>query len=236
MSLPRLVLVPGLLNDAELWRDQLDGLRDVARPVVADITRGATLDEMAEAVLAVAGPRFALAGFSLGGIVALEVMRRAAERVSHLALLDTTMLPDDADRAAERARLVALAQTPGSFHGFGEKVLLGYLAPQNVVKPAIAGRIRSMTARLGPEVFVRQSRVARPDNRALLGTLDCPVLVLCGEHDSITPPAMMRSMAADIPRSRFVLLRGSGHMTPIETPERVTEELRALLARDVGAH
>lgn len=106
MTLPQLVLVPGLMNDADLWSDQIAKLGDLARSVVADITRGETLAVLAEHVLARADERFALVGFSLGGVVALEIMRRAPERVSHLALLDTTMLPDDPDRATKRERLV----------------------------------------------------------------------------------------------------------------------------------
>ena len=108
MPLPRLVLVPGLLNDADLWRDQISALAPIATPVVADITQGSSLPELVDAVLKVGGDRFALAGFSLGGIVAQQVMQAAPERVSHLALLSTTMLPDTPDRAAERDRLTAL--------------------------------------------------------------------------------------------------------------------------------
>lgn len=231
MELPQLILVPGLLNDAELWRDQVAGMRDIARPVVADITRGETLGELADAVLSVAEPRFALAGFSLGGIVAQEVVRRAPERISHLALLDTTMLPDDPDRAEGRARLIELARSPGTFHGFGENLLQSYLAPQNVANPEMASRVREMTARLGPEVFVRQSLIERPDNRSLLPTIACPTLVLCGAEDQITPPAIHRDMAVDIPLSRLVILPDSGHMTPIEKAAEVIQELRRLLAR-----
>lgn len=231
MALPQIILVPGLLNDAELWSDQIAGLADVARPVVADITRGETLAELADAVLALAEPRFALAGFSLGGIVALEVARRGAGRLSHLALLDTTALPDGPGRMAERQRLVAQARSPGAFHGFGERILNSYLAPQNVTDPIMAGRVRAMTARLGAGVFIRQSLIERPDSRALLRHISCPSLVLCGAHDTITPPALHKDMAIELPRSQLAILRESGHLTPIEQPDAVTDELRGLLAR-----
>ena len=234
MTLPQLILVPGLLNDAELWRDQLAELGDVARPMVADITRGETLAALAEDVLTCAEQRFALAGFSLGGIVALEIMRRAPKRVSHLALLDTTMLPDDPDRATERDRQTETARSTGKFHGFGERLLRRYLAPENLKNTAMADRVRAMTERLGAEVFIRQSRIARPDSRASLADISCPTLVLCGEHDTWTPPDVHRDMAIAIPNSKFVILPRSGHLTPIEQPDAVSQALRALLARQSG--
>lgn len=229
--LPQLVLIPGLLNDAELWRDQIAGLSDISRPAVADITRGETLADLASAILAQAEERFALAGFSLGGVVALEIMRIAPERVTHLALLDTTMLPDAPERTAERQRLIALARNPGSFHGFGEKLLENYLAPQNLRDEAMAGRVRAMTARLGPEVFVRQSLIARPDSRPGLRAILCPTLVLCGAHDALTPPALHRDMAVSLPNSSLVIVADAGHLTPIEQPGAVNVALRHLLSR-----
>lgn len=229
-GLPQLILIPGLLNDAELWRDQLADLPDSARPVVADITQGDTLAALARGVLAMADERFALAGFSLGGIVALEIMRMAPDRVSHLALLDTTMLPDSPGRADERQRLVATARQPGKFHGFGEHLLRTYLAPENLGNAAMVERVRAMTARLGPEVFIRQSLIDRPDSRPTLSRLRCPVLVLCGAHDALTPPALHRDMAASIALSRLEIVPHAGHLTPIERPDAVTSALRNLLA------
>lgn len=227
----RLVLVPGLLNDAALWRDQLGPLAQVCDPVVADITRGETLADLAEAVLHTGGDRFALAGFSLGGIVAQEVMRVAPARVSHLALMDTTMKPDSAERADERRFLTSLARNPGQFHGFGEKLLERYLAPENTGNRDMADRIRDMTARLGPEVFLRQSLIPRPDSHAVLPTITVPTLVLCGAYDQLTPPEIHREMAALIPNARLAIVRHAGHMTPIETPDVVTVALTRLLSR-----
>lgn len=231
MSRQQLILIPGLLNDAELWRDQLPELEQVSRPVVADITRGTTLAELARDVLTIAEDHFALAGFSLGGIVAQEIMRIAPDRVTRLALLDTTMLPDDAARAAERQRLVALARSPGSFHGFGEKLLQNYLSAENLTNAAMVERVRGMTARLGPEVLIRQSLIDRPDGRADLGNIACPTLVLCGREDVLTPPAVHMDMAAAIPRSWLRVLPGSGHLTPIEQPVVITTELIGLMHR-----
>ncbi|MBC9246956.1 alpha/beta fold hydrolase [Paracoccus sp. 11-3] len=232
MTKPQLILIPGLLNDAALWRDQIRPLSRTCRPVVADITRGNTLARLAQDVLAIADDEFALAGFSLGGVVAQEIMRIAPDRVTHLALLDTTMLPDAASRAQDRQRLIAMAGNPGKFHGFGDKLLDTYLAPANRHNADMAARVRGMTERLGPEVFIRQSLIDRPDGRPSLHDIYCPTLVLCGESDVVTPPDLHRDMAVDIPDSRLVIVPSSGHLTPIEQPEAVTEALSHLLMRE----
>lgn len=88
-----------------------------------------------------------------------------------------------------------------------------------------------MTEGLGPEVFIRQSRIARPDSRDTLGDIYCPTLILCGEYDTWTPPSVHRDMAIAIPDSQLVIVQDSGHLTPIEQPDAVTQALRALLAR-----
>lgn len=234
MTLPRIVLVPGLMNDADLWRDQIAALSRVAQPVVADITHGETLSALADAVLKTGGPRFALAGFSLGGIVAQEVLRQAPERVTHLALLDTTARPDDDARRDERARLTALARRPGHFHGFGDNIARAYLSGSNAANEDLVRRIRQMTTRLGPEVFVRQSLIQRPDSRRALRSVRCPCLVLCGAEDSITPPELHREIADLLPDARLVVLPGAGHLSPMEKGPEVAHELLRLLGQPAG--
>ena len=116
------------------------------------------------------------------------------------------------------------------FIGMGERLLAHYLAPQNLTKGDAAARIQEMTARLGAEVFARQSRLERPDNRALLSTVTCPALVLCGAEDRVTPPELHQEMAALIPGAKLKILENAGHMTPMEQPEAVTAALVALVA------
>jgi len=234
MSPPRIVLIPGLMNDADLWRDQITALKGVGHPVIADITRGETLSELSDAVIATGGARFALVGFSLGGIVAQDVMRKAPERVTHLALLGSTAQPDDLARSSERARLIALARRPGHFHGFGGRIARAYLAPANQGNDQLVERIRDMTTRLGAEIYIRQSLIERPDSRATLRRVQCPSLVLCGAEDRITPPSFHREMADLLPNARLVLLPGAGHMAPMEKGLEVTNELLRLLRDPVG--
>ncbi|MCJ2097320.1 alpha/beta fold hydrolase [Methylobacterium sp. E-046] len=221
-----LVLLPGLLNDADLWRDQIAALDDIAQAHVGDITCGNDLGTIADQVLAEAPQRFALAGFSLGGYVAQEILRRAPERVTRLALLDTAFRPDSPDRVANRRALDRAARAPGRFHGFGDRLLTSYLDPVHLTDEAIITRIRAMTERLGPEVFVRQNGIERTDGSDVLAALTCPVLVLCGETDAITPLAEHRAMAALIPGAKLVIVSSAGHMTPVEQPEAVAQALR----------
>lgn len=233
---PQLLLLPGLLNDAELWRDQVSGLADVADCHVPDLTRGTSLRELANSALSDAAPRFAVAGFSLGGYVAQEIIRVAPERIERLALLDTSIRADTPERAANRRTLNDAARTIGRFHGFGERLLQTYLHPDNLQDAAITGRIRAMTERLGPEVFLRQNAIERRDGSAALRSLSCPVLILCGERDALTPPADHREMAALVPGAKFVQIARSGHMAPIENSGEVIAALRAWLAADGGGH
>lgn len=225
-----LILIPGLLNDTDLWRDQIAALDGVTRIQVADITQCETLRVMAESVLAVAPQTFALAGFSLGGYVAQEILRLAPERVERLALLDTSIAADSPERTKQRAAFDKSARTPGRFQGFSDRILVDYLDPAHVRDEAIVGRIRAMTDRLGPEVFLRQNAVERRDGADALATYPGPVLILCGENDRLTPLHQHREMASLAENGRLVIVPHAGHMTPIENPQAVTEALRAWLA------
>lgn len=221
-----LLLLPGQLNDGELWRDQVSGLADIANCFVGDITRGDTLHDAALAVLEMAPPRFALAGFSLGGYVAQEISRIASHRVSRVALLGTSVYADTLERLAQRRALDCLAHTQGRFHGFGERLLAQYIDPSHLDDAELLGRIRGMTERLGAAVFLRQNRWERKDGLTLLGQLRVPVLVLCGANDRITPVAGHRAMAALVPGARCIVVPDSGHLAPMEAPDAVTHALR----------
>ena len=231
MALPQLILIPGRLNDDGLWRHQVAALADVCRPVVADVTRGRSFAELAASVLSMAEETFALAGFSFGGVVAMEMVRQAPERISRLALLDTVMMPDTAEALAARRKTADIAERSTRFHGFSDQLAGAYLSPKNRENADLVAEIRAMTERLGAEVFVRQTRLPRPDNRDALAALTCPVLVACGEDDVLTPPESHRELAALISGADLVMIPDAGHMTPLEQPEVVTEALRNWLAR-----
>jgi pimeloyl-ACP methyl ester carboxylesterase len=232
MSRQTLVLLPGLLNDAELWRDQIGGLADLADSIVADLSRGETLAQLAEAALAGAPDRFALAGFSLGGYVAQEILRQAPERVERLALLDTAIRPDSPARAAQRAALNRAAASSGQFVGMTGRMLESYIHPSRLADHDLTGRIKAMTMRMGREVFLRQNCMQRLDGEAVLRAYRGPTVLICGEQDRITPPAGMEEIAA-ITGAPLVIIGDAGHMTPMERPEAVNAALREWLGRAV---
>ncbi|HQR89542.1 MAG: alpha/beta hydrolase [Caulobacter sp. 12-67-6] len=234
MPLPQLILLPGLLNDAELWRDQISGLADVARPYVPDLTRGETIRALAEAVLAQAEPTFALAGFSMGGYVAQAIARIAPQRIERLALLDTSIRVDSPERAARRRALTEAARKPGAFIGISHTILKSYVDASRLDDAELTGRIVDMTQRLGREVFIRQNSLEREDGEAALKALRCPLVIICGENDAITPAKDHREMARTIGCSHLVVIPRAGHMTPMEAPGMVNGALRHWLERPSG--
>lgn len=232
--LPQLLLLPGLLNDAALWRDQISGLADVARCHVPDLTQGETLRELAETVLAEAEPTFALAGFSMGGYVAQEIARIAPERIERLALLDTSIRVDAPDRAARRRALTEAARKPGDFIGISHTILKSYVDASRLDDHALTDRIVAMTQRLGRAVFIRQNSLEREDGEAALRALRVPMVVICGETDQITPAEGHREMAKAIGCSHLLVIPHTGHMTPMEAPGPVNGALRHWLQRPAG--
>lgn len=229
--IPQLLLLPGLLNDAELWRDQIAGLSDVARCQVADLTRGESLRELAEQALTDAEPTFALAGFSMGGYVAQEIARIAPERIERLALIDTGIRVDTPERAAQRTATNAAAGREGAFLGIADRLMASYVDTSRLSDKDLTGRIQAMTQRLGREVFLRQNALPRVDGAAALRALRCPIVIICGEHDAITPLAGQHEMAHAIGCTHMVVIPDAGHMTPMEAPEAVNAALRRWLAR-----
>lgn len=229
-----LLLLPGLLNDATLWQAQLDALADIADCQVGDLTRHDTLRGTAEAVLAEAPERFALAGFSLGGYVAQEILRIAPQRVLRLALLDTSHKADSPERAAQRIAQQNSVRLPGNFHGFGDKLMRSYIDASRFDDHALVETVRGMTARLGAEVFIRQSRITRVDGSDVLRAWPGPTLILCGRNDAITPLAISEQMAALLPQARLVVLDDCGHLAPLEKPAQVSAALRDWLAAEAA--
>lgn len=225
-----LVLLPGFLCDEELWRDQLSGLADVADGSVADLGHGDSIAGLARQVLATAPPRFALAGFSFGGYVAQEIARQAPQRIERLALLDTSFRADTLERIAQRRAANTSVSLHGEFRGMTEQLLPSFIAADRLHDAPLVQRINAMTLRQGREVFMRQNAMRREDGAAVLRSLTCPVRVLCGRHDVLTPLSLHEEMTALMPQARLVVIEDSGHMSPMEQPVAVTRALREWLA------
>jgi pimeloyl-ACP methyl ester carboxylesterase len=232
------VWVPGLLCDQAVWKPQLQALKDVAHMQVADHGELDSLGAMADAILAKAPPRFAVVGHSMGGRVALEVVRRAASRITGLALLDTGYAPlpageAGAKEAAGRHALLDLARSSG-MRAVGERWLaIPMIHEARLKERTLVEAILRMIGRRTPEQFAAQIRalLARPDAATLLPMISCPALVLCGQDDAWAPLSTHRVMAQLIPHSTLVSVPDCGHMSTLERPEAVSTALRTWLAR-----
>lgn len=228
MTATTLVLIPGLLCDESVWREQRLALSAHARVWVPDHGTLDSLTDMASAVLRDApAEKFALAGHSMGGRVALEVLRLAPHRVQRIALLDTGWLPRPAGAQGERERAsrMALLDTASQLgmRAMGQQWACGMVHPAVIDTPLFAA-IMDMIERKTLEVFAAQVRalLARPDASAQLLAIDCPTLVLCGRQDNWSPLLQHLQMAAVIRGACLRIIEDAGHMSTMEQPQAVT--------------
>ncbi len=226
-----LVLIPGLSCDANLYAPQWPALAPGRPILVAQHDRDESLDAIVARLLAVAPERFALCGLSMGGYAAFEVMRQAPQRVTRLALLDTSAKPATPETNAPREQMIALARK-GAFDNVTTLIWQRLVAPSRLSDEPLRLMVRAMADSIGADGFVRQQRaiMGRPDSREGLAAIAVPTLVLVGEEDLITPPAEAREIAGGIgSNARLVMLPGCGHLSTVEQPEAVTRELLAWL-------
>jgi pimeloyl-ACP methyl ester carboxylesterase len=226
-----LVLVPGLLCTKALWAPQIAALGDIAEISVADHTRHDSMEAIARSILAAAPERFALAGLSMGGYIAYEIVRQAPARVTHLALLDTGSRADAPERAAARRELIATAEREGVRKA--QQLLMPVLVhTSRLDDKALVQAVEQMADDVGVEGFKRQQAaiMSRPDNRPLLASIACPTLVLVGREDALTPVALSQEIAAGIPGAKLEIVPDCGHLSTMEQPEAVNRALRAWLA------
>ena len=222
-----LVLLPGMMCDARLFAPQINDLSRDTAVMVAPITQGERVEEIASGLLDVLPARFALAGLSMGGIVAMELLRRAPERITRIALMDTNPLAETPQSAAAYEPMII-----GARAGRLDEVLRGFMradflapGPQRL---AVLNQVFEMGRDLGPEVLIRQVRALqrRRDQQATLRKCKVPALILCGAHDRLTSPKRHAFMAELMPSARLEVIEDAGHLPTLETPEAVTEALR----------
>lgn len=225
-QLPHLVLLPGLLNDSRLWQHQMSGLSGTANMWVGDLTKATSISAMAKAVLSRApAEEFVLAGLSMGGYVALEIMRQAPERILGLALLDTSARPDNRQTKENRRQSIELAET--DFPAVIAALLPKLVHPAQLDNVVLTNCITEMAISLGKDTFIRQQKaiMERIDSQAFLARIQCPTLVICGREDVITPLAVHQEIVAEITNAELVIIDDCGHLSALEQPLRVNEAL-----------
>jgi pimeloyl-ACP methyl ester carboxylesterase len=227
---PTLVLLPGLLCDKALWQHQINALGDDVNVMVADLTGFESIEELANSVLSAAPERFALAGLSMGGYVAMEMMRREPTRITQLALIDTSARPDSDEARLKRRGLIELAQK-GNFKGVTPRLLPMLIAAARLQDKGVTQTIIDMAGRIGMDAFIRQQKaiLGRIDSRPHLSFITVPTVVICGDEDALTPPEHAHEMASFIKNVTVHIIKGSGHLAPLERPDAVNHILREWL-------
>ena len=226
-----IVFIPGLLCTETLFAPQLAAFSD--HPVmIADHRNHDSIDAMASALLKAAPERFALAGLSMGGYAALAVLRAAPERVSRLALLDTTARADTSEKSERRQFLIDLTGKKG-FQKIPHLLYPGLVHETRENDQAMKDIVVEMAVETGPDAFIRQQTAImnRVDARSHLGDVECPALILAGDGDTLTPPELSEEMHALIPDSTLAVIEGAGHLSTLEEPRQVTRQLADWMGR-----
>jgi pimeloyl-ACP methyl ester carboxylesterase len=234
MGEAHLVLLPGMLLDEELFSHQVEHLSEVAEVKVGDVTGSDTVAGMAQQVLRDAPERFALAGLSLGGIVAFEIMRRAPERVERLALLDTNARPPRPEQLEVWKEFARMTED-GRFSEVTEKHIMPTLVhPERKQDADLMDGIRRMAASVGEEGFLRQlsAQETRPDSRERLKDISCPTLVAVGRQDTLCPVELHEEIASAISGAVLVVIEDCSHLSSMEQPQAVTALLRYWLLHE----
>ena len=222
-----LVFLPSMMCDARLFGPQIAELSADHCVMVAPVTQGERIEEIASGLLDQLPARFALAGLSMGGIVAMELLRRAPDRITRIALMDTNPLAETPPVAAAREPQIVGVRTGRLEQVMRDEMKPHYLAP-GPHRAEVLELVMDMALALGADTFVRQSRALqrRRDQQGTLRKCKVPTLVLCGAHDALCPVKRHTFMAELIPDAKLVVLENAGHLPTLETPAETTQALR----------
>jgi pimeloyl-ACP methyl ester carboxylesterase len=230
-----LVLLPGLMCDQTVWADQINALEGIADTSVADYGHLNSLPAMAAAALKTAPGKFALAGHSMGGRIAMEMFRQAPDRITHLCLMDTRHQPLPPGEPGEKEKagryaLLEIASKQGT-RAMGEEWVKGMVHPDRLEDSTLINAILDMFARKGPDIFEAQltALLNRPDAGMLMSQIHCPTLILCGRQDAWSPLEWHEAMAREIPGATLAAMDRCGHMSTMERPAEVSAALREWL-------
>ena len=226
----KLVLIPGLLCSEVLFSPQIEALKDTAEIVVAETKGMDSITAMATRLLDENSGELVIAGLSMGGYVALEIIRLAPERIKGLGLLSTAADQDTDKKKKLRKELIRLSSI-GRFKGVTPRLLPQFLSPAALEDEKLTSQVMEMAAEIGQENFALQQNaiMGRRDQRDHLPDFNRPALVLCGQLDVLTPPEKSAEMASLLPNAELVLLPKIGHLSTLEAPEACSAALRQLI-------
>src|SRR3954471_9883575 len=221
-----ILLVPGLVSSPRIFAPVLPALWRMGPVTVANHIRDDNMGAIARRILAEAPPRFALAGHSMGGYIAFEIMRQAAERGAKLALINTQARPDTADATTRRQSMIARARG-GEYRAVLDELFAGFVHPSRQGDAHLRQFVHDMGDDIGPEAFVRQqtAMIGRPDSRPTLAWIKCPTLVLTGDQDNTIPNSLSMEMAGGIPDAKLKILQNCGHLPQLEQPQATADAL-----------
>ena len=224
------ILLPGMMCDARLFAPQIAALSAIRPVMVAPLADGDTVAAMAAAILQYAPPRFALAGLSMGGIVAMEVIRQAPSRITRLALMDTNPLAEAPERAKMRDQQIVRVLGGALKAVIRDDMKPHYLAGGSD-RRTILDLCMDMALALGPDIFARQSRAlqTRPDQCETLRGVDVPTLILHGAEDRLCPAERHELMRDLVPGAILARIDDAGHLPTLEQPKPTNEALEKWL-------
>ena len=227
MPCETLVMIPPLLCDARIFEPQSRALGSDHAVMFAPTTKGERMEEIASQILSWAPSKFALAGMGMGGMVALEILRRAPERVTRIALISTSPQAETPETAALREPQIIAARAGRWADALQHEIHSTWMSP-NVNKAAFVRLLTEMGNTLGPEVYVKQARALqrRKDLQTELRKITQPALVVCGRHDGHYPVKRHEFMAELIPYATLEVIEDAGYLPTIEAPDAVTDALR----------
>lgn len=225
-----IVFLPGLLCDARLWQAQTMALTGAYDCRIPALHGEDNIPALARHALAEAPGRFSLVGLSMGGYVAMEIMRLAPERVTRLMLCDTSARPDTPEQKARRQTLLTLSRS-GKFKGVTPRLLPSLIHPDRLQDAAVTEPILAMAEHIGREGFQRQQTaiMGRIDSRPFLPRITCPTTIIVGANDQLTPLSIAQEMAALIPHAGLEIIPHCGHLPPLEQPATFNQLLLAWL-------
>ena len=222
-----IVLIPPMMSDARVFGPQLGALSPDFAIMYAPTTQGERMEEIASQILDWAPAKFALVGMSMGGAIALEVIRRASSRVTRVALISTSPMADTPQKASEREPLIVAARSGRFGDVIGQEMSTEWLAngPDRV---EIGNLITDMAWYQGPDAYVRQARAMqrRKDQQTTLRKIIQPTLVMCGDEDRLLPVQRHEFLAGMVPHAKLEVVVGAGHLPTLEQPDTTTGLIR----------